>query len=191
MYTDKELTFRTNRLTIRPLNYDDHKGWVEGFENRYPSQYKHDKGKINMNECDETWFKALVDKQQALIKQDDTFIFGIFLKNGKHVGMLDIKVLSRSDFQWGECGYFLHNQFWNQGYAFEAMKEVISQCFKTLKLHRIEAHINVDNEPSKKLIKKLGFEFEVLRKNFIYEFDEWTDNEVYYINLHNEKLIES
>ncbi|RIN83912.1 N-acetyltransferase, partial [Mammaliicoccus sciuri] len=50
---------------------------------------------------------------------------------------------------------------------------------------------NVDNEPSKKLIKKLGFEFEVLRKNFIYEFDEWTDNEVYYINLHNEKLIES
>lgn len=71
------------------------------------------------------------------------------------------------------------------------MKEVISQCYKTLNLHRIEAHINVDNEPSKKLIKKLGFEFEVLRKNFIYEFDEWTDNEVYYINLHNEKLIES
>lgn len=52
MYTDKELTFRTNRLTIRPLNYDDHKDWIEGFENRYPSQYKHDKGKINMDECD-------------------------------------------------------------------------------------------------------------------------------------------
>nr|WP_263314251.1 GNAT family protein [Mammaliicoccus sp. Marseille-Q6498] len=190
MHTNKTLTFETDRLVIRPLEYEDHTDWLTGFNNRYPAQYRHDNGKIDMSDCDAAWFKDLVNKQQELIKNDDTYIFGIFLKNGDHVGMADIKVLSRSDFQWGECGYFLHNQFWGQGYAYEAMRKLIEQCHETLKLHRIEAQINLDNEPSKKLIKKLDFEYECTRKNFIYEFGEWTDNEIYYINLHNEKMVE-
>ncbi|GGI39621.1 GNAT family N-acetyltransferase [Mammaliicoccus stepanovicii] len=190
MYNLKDLHFSTERLYIRPITVNDRQGWLEGFNNRHPSQYRHDKGKVNMDECDKDWFFSYVKNIQNLIKNDDTYIFGLFLKNGQHIGMADIKILSRSDFQWGECGYFLHNQFWGNGYAYEAMHKIIEQCLDTLQLHRIEAHINVDNEPSKNLIKKLGFKYECTREKFIYEFDEWTDNEVYFINLHNERIIE-
>ncbi|PEF41258.1 hypothetical protein CON84_01675 [Bacillus sp. AFS094228] len=64
----------------------------------------------------------------------------------------------------------------------QGVKEALNIAFKDLNFHRIEAHINVDNTPSYKLAENIGMEFECLRKGFIFEFGEWTDNLVYYIN---------
>ncbi|MEV5040052.1 GNAT family N-acetyltransferase [Peribacillus frigoritolerans] len=64
----------------------------------------------------------------------------------------------------------------------KAVKEALNIAFKDLKFHRIEAHINVDNTPSYNLAENVGMEFECIRKGFIFEFGEWTDNLVYYIN---------
>ena len=63
----------------------------------------------------------------------------------------------------GECGYFIHNQLWRKGYASEAMIELIKQA-KTLGFHRLEAHVNLDNVPSFKLLEKLGLNMNVLEK---------------------------
>lgn len=46
--------------------------------------------------------------------------------------------------------------------------------FKNLGYHRIEAHINVDNTPSIRLIERVGMVYECTRKGFIYEFGDWT-----------------
>ena len=64
----------------------------------------------------------------------------------------------------------------------------MKQTKETLKFHRIEAHINLDNQPSIQLIEKLGFEFECIRKGFIFEHGQWTDNYVYYLNTHDEPM---
>ena len=182
------LHFTTQRLIIRPLEENDYESWLSGFVNRHPAQYKHDKGQVDMSDATEPWFAAMVSKHQQAIKDDDLYIFGIFDKTGRHLGMLNIKNLSRDQFQWAEIGYFIHNQYWYQGYAYEALSELVKQTKETLKFHRIEAHINLDNQPSIQLIEKLGFAFECIRKGFIFEHGQWTDNYVYYLNTHDEPM---
>ncbi|WP_340391118.1 GNAT family N-acetyltransferase [Macrococcoides caseolyticum] len=177
------LKYETERLEIRPLSINDYESWLKSFLNRSHSKYKYDDGLIDMSICTENWFRDLIDKHQSLIKDDDTYILAIFDKKGRHLGMVNIVTIRRGNFQWGECGYFIHNQFWRNGYAFEAMSKVLFIANKVLEFHRLEAHVNIDNLPSIKLLEKLNFEFECTRKNFIYEFGQWTDNHIYYVNF--------
>jgi [ribosomal protein S5]-alanine N-acetyltransferase len=173
----------SERLVVRPLKEEDYKNWLNEFNNRLPSQHRHDKGKIDMSECTEEWFTNLVKKHQELALTDIAHVFGIFRKdNGTHLGMVDFSTLARDDFQWARIGYTIHNQHWRKGYGKEAVREALNIAFKDLNFHRIEAHINVDNTPSMNLAESVGMKFECKRKGFIFEFGEWTDNLVYYIN---------
>lgn len=188
MHKNLGLHFTTQRLIIRPSEENDYESWLSGFLNRKPSQYRHDKGQVDMSDATEPWFAAMVTRQQQAIEADDLYIFGIFDKAHQHIGMLNIKNLSRDQFQWAEIGYFIHNQYWHQGFAYEALTELVKQTRDTLHFHRIEAHINLDNNPSIQLIETLGFQFECVRKGFIFENEQWTDHYVYYINTHDNHL---
>jgi [ribosomal protein S5]-alanine N-acetyltransferase len=180
---NQDLIFETDRLLIRPFKQGDYLNWHTQHENRLPSQYKYDNGKGDMSKCTQDWFNKMVEEQQHLISQDKDYIFGVFLKqNGDNIGTLDISTLMRYDFQWARIGYTFYNQFWNKGYGREAVKGLIEMAFVMLGYHRIEAHINVDNTPSIKLAENVGLEFECIRKGFVFEFGEWTDNLIYYIN---------
>ena len=175
----------TERLVIRPLKKVDYEIWLKAFENRYPSQNRHDQGKVDMSECTPAWFEQLVEKHQELALTDTTYIFGVFSKvMGTHLGMIDFSTLARDDFQWGRIGYTIHNQHWRNGYGKEAVRAALMLAFDQLKFHRIEAHINLDNTPSIKLVESVGMEFECIRKGFIYEYNEWTDHLIYYKNSH-------
>lgn len=180
---NKNLTFTTDRLEIRPLVNTDYESWLKGFLDRNPSQYQYDDGLIDMSVCTKIWFEDLVKKHHELIKNDEMYILAIFDKNNQHIGMIDLVTIRRGIFQWGECGYFIHNQFWRNGYAYEALRKTLYIADKELEFHRLEAHVNLDNDPSIKLLQKSGFEYECTRKNFIYEFEQWTDNHIYYINF--------
>ncbi|WP_257348727.1 GNAT family N-acetyltransferase [Pseudalkalibacillus decolorationis] len=179
----KKLEIETPRLIIKPLETEDYQNWLTQHENRLPSQYKYDNGKSDMSECTEQWFIAMVENHQQSALSDRDYIFGVFhKKDGDHLGSVDISTLIRYDFQWGRIGYTIHNQFWRQGYGKESLNGALELAFRQLNFHRIEAHINVDNIASINLAESVGMKYECTRKGFIYEFGEWTDNLVYYIN---------
>ena len=96
--------------------------------------------------------------------------------------MVDFSTLARGEFQWGRIGYTIHNQYWKKGYGKEAVQEALHIAFTPLGFHRIEAHINLDNVPSMKLAESAGMKFECKREGFLFEFGEWTDHLVYYVN---------
>lgn len=178
-----DMVLETERIVIRPLTKLDYNNWLHEFENRQPSQYRHDVGKIDMSECTSEWFANLVNKHQQLALTDAAYIFGVFRKeDGTHLGMVDFSILVRDEFQWGRIGYTIHNQHWRKGYGKEAVKGALNIAFEQLAFHRIEAHINLDNTASMNLAESVGMEFECVRKGFIYEYEEWTDHLVYYIN---------
>ena len=173
----------TERLIIRPLQKGDYENWLHEFKQRNPSQNRHDQGQIDMSECTLEWFCHLVERQQQLALTDTAYIFGVFKKEeGTHLGMVDFSTLARDEFQWGRIGYTFHNQHWRKGYGKEAVKEALAIAFTQLEFHRIEAHINLDNNPSIRLAESVGMEVECIRKGFIYEYDKWTDHVIYFKN---------
>ncbi len=60
----------------------------------------------------------------------------------------------------GEVGYVLHPAYWGRGYATEAVRTVLAFGFEKLGLHRIEARFLEGNHASRRVMEKVGMQFE-------------------------------
>jgi RimJ/RimL family protein N-acetyltransferase len=80
----------------------------------------------------------------------------IFLKDGgTHVGCAGLRPRDASTL---ELGFHLHPAFWGRGLAAEAARATIAFAFETLSVAALFAGHHPDNEPSRRLLAKLGFE---------------------------------
>lgn len=64
--------------------------------------------------------------------------------------------LAPAKYSRAELWYKLHPHHWGQGYATELSRAVISHGFESLRLHRIEAGVAVDNAASIRVLEKCG-----------------------------------
>jgi RimJ/RimL family protein N-acetyltransferase len=79
-------------------------------------------------------------------------------QDGATVGMCG--VLKRDSLPDPDIGFSFLPEHWSQGYALEAAQAVMRHARETLGLGRIVAVTTRDNEPSMRLLGKLGFRFE-------------------------------
>lgn len=73
--------------------------------------------------------------------------------------------------QRAEIGYDLHRDFWGQGLATEALRAMLAFAFDVLEVHRVEAQTIADNHESTRLLGKLGFQLEGVRREYSLEED--------------------
>jgi ribosomal-protein-alanine N-acetyltransferase len=66
----------------------------------------------------------------------------------------------RAAFDEPELGYALGKAFWGQGYATEVARAVVRYGFEQANLPRVFAVVFPENEPSWRILKHLGFEYE-------------------------------
>jgi [ribosomal protein S5]-alanine N-acetyltransferase len=174
------LTIETERLILRPQQPNDYAVWYAGFSGRLPQGGKYDEGQVNLDGCDLAWFSGLCDRHQAQADGDYAYIFGVFLKqDDRHLGNIDLSTIYREEKQWANLGYCIHNQYWRQGFAKEAVTAVLTAGFDRLGYHRIEAAINLDNIPSLALARSIGLQQECIRRGFYYENEQWVDHVIY------------
>ena len=83
-----------------------------------------------------------------------------------------------------EVGYELNHTYWKHGYMFEALRAVLDYGFE-IGFRRVEACPFEMNEPSKKLLLKLGFKHEgTLRDRCFFQGTYW--NQMYFGLLREE-----
>lgn len=99
------------------------------------------------------------------LKKDPSFIIG-------SVNFTDIRL---GPMQKASIGYKIDHRYWRQGYAWEACVKCLDIIFREYGLHRIEAHIAPSNEPSIRLIQKLGFTYEGLEHESAEINHQWQD----------------
>ena len=78
--------------------------------------------------------------------------------DGATVGMCG--VLKRDTLPDPDIGFSFLPEHWSQGYALESARAVMRHARESLGLGRIVAITTRDNEPSMRLLEKLGFRFE-------------------------------
>lgn len=64
-----------------------------------------------------------------------------------------------------EIGYWLFPEFQGKGFANEALQLVLHFCKNELKLHRIYADVETDNNASNKLLYRNGFLLEGIKQD--------------------------
>lgn len=74
-----------------------------------------------------------------------------------------------------EVGYEIHPDFWRNGYASEAVAEIVEHGFQEMELTRIGAIVFVENNGSSQLLMKHGFEKEGILRKYMYQNNEAFD----------------
>lgn len=103
---------------------------------------------------------------QAMLRH--TYIrYYLFLKeNPEHIiGTVSFSGISRTDDKSCRVGYKLDRNFTGRGYASEALRFLLPELHKDLRLHRLEADILPENAPSLHLIERLGFSYEGIARS--------------------------
>ncbi|MBC8063420.1 MAG: GNAT family N-acetyltransferase [Chlorobia bacterium] len=100
-------------------------------------------------------------------RQDDAFVGFTLLRS------------TRLEYQEWEVGYCLAQAQWGQGYATEATRGTLEFAYRQLSAHRVVANVYPQNEPSLKLLRKLGFREEARQLETYFEHGEWQDNVQY------------
>jgi len=92
--------------------------------------------------------------------------FGQYLvqlkETNKAIGMCGL--VKRDTLEHPDLGFAFLPEAWGKGYAFEAASAVLKHTQDALSLSRILAITNPDNDASIKLLGRLGFQFECLKR---------------------------
>ncbi len=93
------------------------------------------------------------------------------------LGLANLNEIVRGSFQSAFLGYWVGAEFANNGYMGEALPLILGTAFGKLKLHRVEANIRPENEPSIRLVRRAGFKQEGYSPRYLQIAGEWCDHE--------------
>ena len=114
--------------------------------------------------------EVFIDEHNEMFDREDGFTWGITLKDQDRViggvGLFQWSLSNRA-----MLGYDLARVYWGRGIASEAVQEVIRFGFGPMRLNRIEAETIEDNHESRRMLDKLGFTLEGIRREYSLEDD--------------------
>jgi RimJ/RimL family protein N-acetyltransferase len=149
---------RTERLTIRPAAFDDLDAtWrfrqlesVGRWLSRAPRTLDEHRSHLGTAE-------SLA--RTLIIERDGEVIGDLMIKVGD--GWAQAEVAERAQGVQADLGWVLDPEHAGQGYATEAVREVLRLCFEDLGLRRVTAGCFADNETSWRLMERVGMRREL------------------------------
>ncbi|RKF18045.1 N-acetyltransferase [Alginatibacterium sediminis] len=99
--------------------------------------------------------------------------------NGLFVGCI---AASRGEFEHrrsAEVGYWISDDYWRQGIASQAMKDLSDLVFETSDIVRLFASVFSPNKGSMAVLAKCGFELESIQKMAIFKHDRFYNEHIY------------
>ena len=166
-------TLREGDITIRPIRLRDSKalerelldnrGWLRKWEATNPV------GPMSFD------VRASIKHLQANARAGLGLPYIIEYK-GQLAGQLNVSGLTYGSLSSATIGYWVSERFAGLGLTPTAVALATDHCFFTVGLHRMEICIRPENEPSLRVVEKLGFRYEGLRRRYIHINGDWRDH---------------
>ena len=96
--------------------------------------------------------------------------------NGEFAGQLNVSGMSYGSLSSASVGYWVAERFAGQNVTTTAVALATDHCLFSLGLHRMEVCIRPENAPSLRVVEKLGYRYEGLRRRFIHINGDWRDH---------------
>ncbi|KAF3457116.1 hypothetical protein FNV43_RR01773 [Rhamnella rubrinervis] len=128
--------------------------------------------------------KTLTSKEEAISQIQNVFIphpyFRSICINDRSIGYVFFKPMSGDDKRRAEVGYVLAKEYWGQGIVTRVTKMAICDGFKEFPdVVRMQAHVEVDNKASQRVLEKIGFQREAILRKYTYNKGEIKDLVMY------------
>jgi ribosomal-protein-alanine N-acetyltransferase len=95
---------------------------------------------------------------------------------GEFAGQLNVSGVSYGSLSSASIGYWVAERFAGHNITPTAVALATDHCLFSLGLHRMEICIRPENAPSLRVVEKLGFRYEGLRRRFIHINGDWRDH---------------
>lgn len=114
--------------------------------------------------------EEFIERSRERVLKQESYNFMIF-QDKKMIGGIGLSEFNNKSCQ---VGYWLGKKYWGNGFATEAVNGILDFGFKQLSLEEIFAAYKIDNDGSKRVLTKCGFQY--CRKK--YEYDSVLNEEV-------------
>jgi len=166
-------TLQEGRVTIRPIRLRDaralerelldNRGWLRKWEATNPH------GPMNFD------VRAGVRRLQATARAGFGLPYAIEY-DGQLAGQLNVSGISYGSLSSATIGYWVSERFAGKDVTPTAVALATDYCFFQVGLHRMEICIRPENAPSLRVVEKLGFRYEGLRRRYIHINGQWCDH---------------
>ena len=102
---------------------------------------------------------------------------------GRFAGQLTVGSIVWGSARSAQVGYWIDAAFAGQSITPTALAMAVDYCFFTAGLHRIEATIRPENHASRRVVEKLGFHEEGLRRLSLHIDGAWRDHLCYALTV--------
>ena len=164
------LPLETKRLIIRATTTDDIDMILKMDKQEITQAFL---GGIKNNTREERI--AFLEKKVKSIKEGYIDSLTVCLKDGTPIGFIAISIKEINNN--AEISYIFDADYCNKGYCTEACKKILNIGFNKLYLNKIFANTIENNYSSKRVLEKLGFKLEGIRREsaYIKSLNEYKD----------------
>lgn len=107
----------------------------------------------------------------------------VVMYDGAFVGQLTVGSILWGSARSGQVGYWIDEAVAGRGITPTALAMAIDHCFFVVGLHRVEASIRPENVASRRVVEKLGFREEGLRRKYLHIDGAWRDHLCYALTI--------
>jgi [ribosomal protein S5]-alanine N-acetyltransferase len=171
-----EIYLKSERLNLRPINLSD----LNNIHQLHSLPETDEFNTLGIPEnIEET--KVILDQWISENQKEKNQIYTFVIEfQQQFVGLITLN-LGKEKYKNAEFWYKLHVNFWNKGFATEALKTLINFAFNDLNLHRITAGCAVENIGSIRVLEKVGMTLEGRKRQILPLKTGWSDNFEYAI----------
>ena len=128
-------------------------------------------------------FKAAV-KEQNVEARAGRLLPWAMTWNGALAGQVHIFTIVRGAQQGGTIGYWIGERFAGHGLTPMAVAMAADHAFGVERLHRLEINVRPDNANSLRVVEKLGWRDEGVRREFLHIDGAWRDHRTFALLRH-------
>jgi ribosomal-protein-alanine N-acetyltransferase len=124
-------------------------------------------------------FRSVYADLRRAARQGTAMPFAVCLVTGSEerlVGQLTLGNIVRRAFCSGYAGYWVDSRVAGRGVIPTALALAVDHAFSAGGLHRVEVNIRPENQPSRRVVEKLGFRQEAHHERYLHIDGEWRDH---------------
>ncbi len=166
-------TMREGRVSIRPIRLRDarqlerelleNRSWLRKWEATNPH------GAMSFD------VRSSIRSLQANARAGLGLPFAVEY-DGEFAGQLNVSSMTYGSLSSATIGYWVSERFAGLNVTPTAVALASDYCYFQVGLHRIEICIRPENAPSLRVVEKLGFRYEGLRRRYIHINGDWRDH---------------